>query len=176
MGCLCKRCAGVVFCGTTSRVHADAVVGHWLAADPAHCVVLRLPLSCSLRTNLCVRFKGSVVACGIIFYTGRKLQVRQPCSSSSTLLSKLPGRWVTGCGRAAACVFSSTSHKSGAGGLIYACNFINTKFDTAVLHGSAQWQGTADQHGTLCDYIALRHCLCCCTRCRCRTTGGSCSP
>jgi hypothetical protein len=51
--------------------------------------VLRLPLSCSLRTNLCVRFKGSVVACGIIFYTGRKLQVRQPCSSSSTLLSKL---------------------------------------------------------------------------------------
>lgn len=32
----------------------------------------------SLRTTLCVRFKGSVTACGIIFYTARKLQVPMP--------------------------------------------------------------------------------------------------
>ncbi|WIA18964.1 hypothetical protein OEZ85_003633 [Tetradesmus obliquus] len=32
----------------------------------------------SLRTTLCVRYKGSVVACGIIFYTARRLKVPLP--------------------------------------------------------------------------------------------------
>lgn len=37
----------------------------------------------SLRTTLCVRFKGSVVACGIILYTARVLQVRQNAAEAA---------------------------------------------------------------------------------------------
>lgn len=44
---------------------------------------------CSLRTTLCVRFKGSVVACGIIFYTARKLQVPLPDDWWELFLVKL---------------------------------------------------------------------------------------
>lgn len=32
-------------------------------------------LICSLRTTLCVRFKSSIIACGIIFYVAHKLKV-----------------------------------------------------------------------------------------------------
>lgn len=45
--------------------------------------------ACSLRTNLCVRFKGSVVACGIIFYAARKLQVSLPDDWWELFLVKL---------------------------------------------------------------------------------------
>jgi hypothetical protein len=36
-----------------------------------------LVAACSLRTTLCVRFKSTVVACGIIFMAARRKQVRR---------------------------------------------------------------------------------------------------
>lgn len=49
---------------------------HEIAMQLTNPCLSMLPLClCSLRTTLCVRFKGSVVACGIMFYTSRRLKV-----------------------------------------------------------------------------------------------------
>lgn len=51
-----------------------------LRVDTAHPDLVREAwalLNDSLRTTLCVRFRPHVVACGIIFLAGRRLQVRR---------------------------------------------------------------------------------------------------